>query len=234
MKIKELLENNQYDIHDLSDIRNGSGLSIEGTIGGIAKYIKQNCSEMLQAYEYAGCYLYRGMSSTANRVATKIRPDRKPVEMPKLAHEMLHTAFIKLGLKATRTNSIFCTTKISVATTWGSPYLIFVKDGWHGTVFENIKNHYAFVKLRNFYYAKEAQSVDELVELIKNEKPYGFSTAEDLQEILAQQYQDVLLTGDSYIGLNLNNQNAAFIAKLLYELDLQLDRNLASYLGLSD
>ena len=231
MKVAELLENNQYDIHDLSDIRNGSGLSIEGTVEGIAKYIRTNCSEMLQAYEHAELYLYRGMQSTAKRVATKIRPDRKPVEMNKKAHDMLHAAFIKLGLKATRTNSIFCTTKIGTAATWGPPYLIFVKNGWHGTIFENIKKSYAFDKLQK--YADQAKDVTDLAKLINKEHPKDFSTAAELQEVLTKQYYDILLTGDSYIGIRINAANAAFIAKLLYELDLQLEPVLAAYLGLS-
>lgn len=211
MKVYELFD--RYDIHDVTVSRSSEVKSID-KIEKLVETLEENCGEMVAAYQKSGIILFRGLNSNIQAIMTGIRPDRKPVEMNSGFHEVLHDAFLELGLKATRKNSIFCTTNEAIAEEWGSNiYAVFVKDGWSGTVFEKIKKGYVYNSLsliekykfnmgavgsRKQYIDKTAK---EVAEELKEFKPKSFSGATGLGQILDAKYDDVLITGDSYMGI---------------------------------
>jgi hypothetical protein len=111
-------------------------------------------------------------------------------------HDELHDIFIRHGFPATRKNSIFCTTRKDVAEEWGEPYIVFVKDGWTGTIFDNQKNGYSFYNLRHAHDADEAEL--EFVDM----KPVKITTSADLAKAIDEKHFEMLIAGSGYYALN--------------------------------
>lgn len=169
----------------------------------IAQLIERTCGEMIQVYQQTnGKPLFRGMKTLnakslhvktdSKNVVSSIRKNRRPVEMNREQHARLEKLFTEAGLKANRSNSIFCTANYNIATDWGNDVkLIFVKDGWTGTVFESSKNDYSFYDLQYV----------ETVEELKKLKPTVVDQ-QNLPKIIMQEYEDILITGSSYVALS--------------------------------
>jgi hypothetical protein len=201
----------QYAMHNLADPKDKEVTKVDELVK-VAEIIEANCTTMLAAYKAASKILYRGIKSNNPVVITNIRPDRRPVEMPKDAHDALHDAFLQLGLTATRKNSIFCTTDYGIASAWGNNvYVVFVKDGWTGTVFTKHTTGYAFNQMQDLatdiLWKKGSKPGDlaKLPELINKEGPLTFNNAAGLTHILKTQYEDILITGSSYIAVKYNS-----------------------------
>lgn len=223
MKVYELLEEfNRYEIHDLTAPSEKEVEKVDNA-ENLAAIIRKNCSMMLKAYQKSGTVLLRGMKSEVPAAITAIRPDRKPVDMADETHERLHDAFLQAGLKATRKNSIFCTTSLHIARDWGyNTYIIFIKDGWAGTVFKDFKTEYSFFNMSGLGWKYEhddkKKAIKNMADEIKKFKPISFNSTSELVDVLEDQYVDILITGDSYIGLRLGNKNepkAEDVLKLL-------------------
>jgi len=172
---------------------------------------------MVTAYQNSNERLLRGMNGGhTDAIITAIRPDRKPLYMGEESHKILQQAFTDLGLTANRTNSIFCTTAIDTAEDWGEVYAIFVKDGWEGTVFSKVGKGYAFNKLE--VYADEYLDDGDyykLVDAIQKLQPTIIRNSSDLTTVLNSRYEDILITGDSYIGLEYHSKLYDEVDKLL-------------------
>lgn len=205
MKINEIIteEFDPYDIHDLRDPLHPEKTPPVKDAEHIAEIIKTNCSQMLAAYQKTQIVLLRGIAGWPNidPIIMGIRPDRKPFDVPLYAHKKLHLAFLEAGLPATRMNSIFCSTQESIAGGWGRLYIIFVKDGWTGTVFEDFKTEYAYPEMRDIGTNKNL-SIKQMAQKIKSHHPI-IVTPNNLPQILSQRYEDILITGDSFIGFKI-------------------------------
>jgi predicted oxidoreductase (fatty acid repression mutant protein) len=212
MKVYELLEKfNRYEIHNLTAPSEKEVEKVDNA-ENLAAIIRKNCSMMLEAYQESGTVLLRGMKSRVPAAITAIRPDRKSVEMADETHERLHDAFLQAGLKATRKNAIFCTTSLRIAKAWGrNTYIIFIKDGWDGTVFKNLKRDYSFYNLQGLGWQNQDNdkktAIKNMADEIKKFKPISFNSTSMLVDVLEDRYEDILMTGDSYIGLRLGNRN---------------------------
>ena len=227
MKLKELCEA-RFDLKTGQGVRNADKLShtLEKA-EDIASAIKAHAGDMLQAYELAGGkVLYRGMGSGSryNIVAepiaqlATIRSDRMAVEMASWRHEVLDKAFKQLGYDATRKNGIFCTSMLDVARDWGSnTFVIFLKDGWSGTVFDAAKGTYAFNELSQFGCkgCPEADNMAAAIKIIKELEPRRIATPEDLAGIITEKYKDIILTGHSYIALETEEALTEEVGKFL-------------------
>lgn len=176
----------------------------------VIKFIREQCSTMLAAYLATNKYLYRGLKSvTADYAIAKIRPDRRPIQMDTKNHEFLKAAFDALGLKANRTNSIFCSAEQMTAADWtgnySSPHVIFVRNGWTGLVFEQFKESYAFYDMSSV--ANKYARTDDVVAAANEIKSFGpkeFNTSEGLAEVLKTNYNDILITGTDYLAIREN------------------------------
>lgn len=172
----------------------------------IAQLIERTCSEMIQVYQQTnGRPLFRGMRNLkkdsahvkidSKNLVSSIRKNRQPVEMNREQHVRLEKLFTEAGLKANRTNSIFCTASYNIATDWGNDVkLIFVKDGWTGTVFESGENDYSFYDLQ---YVETVEELKKLKPTVVNQQ--------NLPKIIMEEYVDILITGSSYVALSFSN-----------------------------
>ena len=186
----------QYQLHSLPNPGHEEVTKVD-SVDRLKLIIESNCSEMLAAYRQTKKLLYRGLGSNEQVVITNIRSDRRPVEMYKPTHELLQTAFTEVGLKANRSNSIFCSCLQRTANEWGwHTYVIFVKDGWSGTVFVGVKRGYAFNHLAHGIY-----DLDSAIEKVKSLRPFVIEGRDALQNVLRVGYEDVLITGSSYIAI---------------------------------
>jgi len=178
----------------------------------LADLIKRECSEFVKAYiKTNGSYLYRGVQDATRdwdyAITRNIRTDRKPVEMPADFHQLINTSMTEMGLQAHRGNSIFCTTNTSTANDWGQPFLIFVADGWAGTVFEEERRDYLYSALylaaKDITYRgeDEDQAKRSMMHELKKLKPRSFRTNAGLQAVIKSKYNDILITGTKYYGL---------------------------------
>lgn len=212
MKLSELTE--AFNRHEFTNIDKLPGVKKKHTEQDIADIIAANCSTMVAAIKGARTPLLRGTDTyrdvDVKATMTAIRKNRRSVQMPESYHEALKEIFTKCGLVANRTNSIFCTTNPQTASAWGDPSIIFVKDGWTGTVFDKITDDYLYHSVADIagdYLTGEPKEQDKAIADFKRLKPRSFSTAAELQQILKREYYDILITGDSYIALTLYEPN---------------------------
>ena len=212
MKINEVIDYSvsqpsPYKPMDLTRPQDSGNTAID-SIEKLINLLSTDYSEMLKAYRLAGGFLYRGISSHASLIGMSIRKDRLPVELDPELHEKLHVAYTQLGIPATRKNAIFCSAKLSIAKSWGSnPYIVFVKNGWSGSVLNDIIDGYAY----DYFEDMVDLSVDELKEKIIELEPVVFSDASSMARVITSGYADVLITGNYYIGLNVNKISSRVI-----------------------
>jgi len=197
--ITEVNNFDPYGIHDLT-AKNPNFAAVKKA-DRIAQIIEENCGQMLNAYRESGQYLYRGIKfAHAPVIITAIRPDRKAGYLSDNLHNRLITIFTDLGIKANRANSIFCSANPLIAGGWGNIYIIFVKNGWTGTVFEKVKKGYVYDKISNLDpYGKYL--INRIQELGPTEV-----TPKNLVQVLDTKFDDVLITGESYIALRTGTQ----------------------------
>ena len=217
MKINEIINEDekfdQYDPHDLT--KKNPNFEHAANADKVANLIETNCGQMLNAYRNSDEYLYRGIKHAMSPVIiTNIRQDRIPGYLNPGLHNKTIEIFTKLGLKANRGNSIFCTTSKEIASAWGTYYIIFVKDGWSGTVFNKVKRSYVFNRIEGLNPKEKFD--DYNTNFIKKLAPVVV-TPENLRIVLDQRFEDVLITGQSYIALE---PEAAITTKILKRLDI--------------
>lgn len=206
MRVAELFEN-EYAPKDIT-----SQYRTSDAFAKLAKTIETECSDILAAYRLAGYPLYRGIKDIASGqmvVDIKIRPDRSPLQMEKDWHDKLHLAFLANGLKATRSNSIFCTAQDHISKTWGKSFMIFPKNGWTATIFEDIKDDYVFHKLRDIRFelhkakiTKPQDLIDYIADELKQFNPRSINAVSEMALVIKQNYADILITGESYYAVN--------------------------------
>ena len=224
MKVFELFD--PHKIHNLANPKDKEVTKVD-KVEDLAAILKAQCSEILAAYKEAGNPIYRGIRGARDQVViTQIRQDRKPVEMQGDWHETLHQGFIAAGLKATRKNAIFCTSNYRIASDWGDVYAIFPKNGWTVTVFKEFKDDYTFYKLSQLKWNKRikaAGSVEDRVNIIADELEdmgaMNVTTSDQLAQVIKDGYEDILLTGSSYIAVK---ANGPIIKKISELLDLKI------------
>lgn len=207
MKVTELLEG-QFTPNKLSK-----------SVEEIAMIIQSNCTTFLRAYKSSKIALLRGVDGgNMKAMVANIRPDRRPVDVDPRFHELLHHAYLKAGLKATRKNSIFCTTELNEADSWGDVHIVFAKDGWEGTVFKKISKTHTFDKMLDLDHKmsrKGNYSVDAIADQLMKYEPTRVNP-NNFASIL-RTHHEIIITGESYIGLKLDSD---MTPKILAILDL--------------
>ena len=178
--------------------------------------VEPHCKEIVAAYKQAGKFLYRGAKGRGKDIfVAGIRPDRTPGYLSQNLHNIEGIAVKKMGGVASRGNSIFCSNSVSTAADWGDDvFVIFPKDGWQTTYFTGLEQgEYAYDYLSA---AGDHAKVKDLIEVYEN-----IGTEFDKQQLPAYMKKiselEVLITGDSYIGIS--------VTKFEYLLDLWLKGN---------
>ena len=221
MKLIELFED-EYKPKNITDIfRTSNGLD------ELINKIETECSDIVEAYRMAHAPLYRGISESNSELVldVKIRPDREPRQMDIEWHNKLHAAFLEYGLKATRKNSIFCTTRKDIADDWGKTYMVFPRNGWTSTVFEGIKDDYAFNDLRYIrhqIHSAKISSPHDMIKFIASKMaefgPKSLTQPHQMAKVIEEKYLDILITGSSYIAVDA--KSPAIVSKILNGLKI--------------
>ena len=187
----------------------------------VIKLLNKNCSEIVSIYKSRkNKFLYRGIMSEKSRdkwtgdthdadfIFGKSREDRKTVDIDKSDHEVLHNAFLKLGLKATRKNSIFTVTDKGEAEDWGKIYIIFPFSNTEITWFNlsQLRTEYTYYKIQDilsdhFSSKRHKDYKDNIAADIKKKiKP----EKDDLASALIPKRAEVLVNGQ-YYGISINS-----------------------------
>lgn len=112
----------------------------EPLLSTVMDAIKTNCGEFLSYIRAAGKHrpLYRGISGrNPTFMEVRGRQTRTPVTLSQQDHDMTNDFLARSGMTANRDNSSFATSNQFVAQAFGSIYLVFPKDGFAYTYFED-------------------------------------------------------------------------------------------------
>jgi hypothetical protein len=196
--------------------------------------LKAECGDIVKAYQEAhGATLIRGikeatpvgvpraMHDSPEQMMGKIRHDRRPLWMQTKFHDLISDVMEEDGY-ASRRNSLFCTTDFDTADSWGVVYTVFLKDGWHGMVFDKVKKGYAFDEL----YGTAAEIFDQepnseerrkekMREFITTLEPRKFTSPAGLANVLREGFDDILITGTDYYAIKSGTKLKAEIFRAL-------------------
>jgi len=221
MKVYEILD--PYLAHNLKNPTDSSIMAIHSPEQA-AELLKREYKTFVDAYSNSHGRLFRGIKEEkdADIIGAHIRPDRKPLYMGPNNQKLLTKAFDLIGLKANRTNSIFCSSDKYVANSWGEPYIIFVKDGWSGTIFKDIRTDYVFNYAMRVvddaimeFEEDETKQVEYIKEQLLKKTPLQFSSSSHLSNIINSNYVDILITGSKYLGLRYSSPFSRETLKIL-------------------
>lgn len=93
--------------------------------------IEQECSDYLQAVRTSGRILYRGSKNAPEAYIGRSWDQRKAKDSNQRAQAVFDRVIARLGFKANRGNSIFCSPRMSQAESYGKVYYVFPKNGFH-------------------------------------------------------------------------------------------------------
>jgi hypothetical protein len=100
----------------------------------ILHYIATHCSSFLKVAKPLRRLLYRGLNDHDQDVFIgQTKEGRRPFNSTRHEQAEFDDAISKLGFKALRSNSIFCSTNLYFAATYGRAYIIFPIDGFDFT-----------------------------------------------------------------------------------------------------
>lgn len=122
-------------IHEILEPGQKTPLSMDDNNQEIINEIKQECAGYIQEATKANGWLYRGMSKRTMLVSPDLafhgssRTNREPKDSHPAAQKIFDYALDRLGFRALRSNSIFCTGSIDQAMAYGNAYVIFPVDG---------------------------------------------------------------------------------------------------------
>jgi len=197
----------------------------DANIDTIKSLLEKKCSKVLTSYKSGGSILYRGIKSEGSVymrvqgitdktnndfVLGKSRDNRKSVDISKKDNELFHEAFLKLGLKATRKNSIFTTSVKKSAKDWGILFIIFPFDTANITWIDldKLEYEYPYYVLQgisdDFPYRKDKKQIkmDYVTHEIKNKLN---PIKDNLSRALKHKNVEVLVNGD-YYGIKVDSK----------------------------
>ena len=124
----------------------------------IFSYIEKNCSESVAATKKSKKLLYRGFGLGNGNKKIFVgypRAKRKPKDSSPTSQVNFDKLLSLNGFTALRSNSLFCTTNESFATSFGNTFVVFPKDGfdftWSPKFRDVIINEHDFFNLINLH-----------------------------------------------------------------------------------
>lgn len=218
MKFSEFLKEDKYS--NILSLYGRDKKTLIAVLQKLEKELETKYSDFYELYN-RDLKIFRGVKEISNDRSIlctygEIRPDRKPLHMEEDFHNLInHVMANRLNLKATRGNSLFCSSYRETASEWGIPCILFVENGYQGTVFEGVRDDYVFNKLRNLTYddyddftdTREDDEDDEdnvsmedkVYKTLKNLSPFAIKDKFDLATVMRKHFYDILITGKSYI-----------------------------------
>jgi hypothetical protein len=233
-----------YEIEDYNDPNSKMYYEPKGlvapeleSIKHLADIIKQDCQQILKVYYDSHLsWIYRGEHTNESIFSKRIRPDRRPVggENDMEKHEILAKWMESKGVHATRKNSIFGSCQQEVAEGWGSNvYVVFPRDGWWASWVENVsENSYSFYPYSELWWnaetaagrsqfapdGKKISKAEAYTKLLDDYFPQhpiiDTNNISQVSKYLNKKPYEILITGDSYIGINLKIMKSSVGTKL--------------------
>lgn len=120
MKINEITKNNNV-------VENLSLLPEED----IVKTLKKDCDDIIKIYKNTKKLIFRGEKKDLLFFKKKYPTNRVPRDTNIYFHKIINYVFKKKGFIANRSNSVFTTSQINIANSYGNPYVFFPKNGYH-------------------------------------------------------------------------------------------------------
>lgn len=120
----------------ISEIAPGEKARIANNrIPSFIKLVKTECSDAWEAYNRNYSLLYRGVKNAhaTNMFHSMPRADRRVLTSHPKLQTYIDDALKATGFTALRSNSIFCTSSLRDATSYGKPFIIFPKNGFQFT-----------------------------------------------------------------------------------------------------
>lgn len=121
MKINEIIEKNSNIIEDLSSLSEKD----------IVKTLKKDCNDIIKIYKNTKKLIFRGEKKEFLFFKKKYPNNRTPRDTNVYFHKIINYVFKKKGFIANRSNSVFTTSQIQIAHSYGNPYIFFPKNGYH-------------------------------------------------------------------------------------------------------
>jgi hypothetical protein len=182
----------------IDEIDPGEKIGITGKrIETFIKLVQRDCSDAWNAYHKNYTLLFRGIKSGSGlrMFHGSARLDRRPLSTKKPSQIAIDNALQKCGFVALRSNSIFCTSNLSDAKSYGmggsSAMIIFPKNGFHYTWSPEVGDLYIEIQ-------KLALKPDDLISMPPEQlvEMFGFRSNE-FDEAL-KSGNEIMITGEYY------------------------------------
>jgi len=188
------------------------------SIDRYANLITRDCSEALKTYQKLNNFLYRGLHAPTNAFKSFPVEAREPKDTSLELHKDFNLLMRETGFKATRDNSIFCTSVRADTTQYGSAYLIFPFNGFEFSW----STHYADLTMELF---GTSRNIDAVIKSV-----YELLEPMDYTQNAVTELTDALSNGEEEDGetLPLALQSIDF-KQTFYDLFVRFYRELNAY-----
>lgn len=134
---KDAIERTTTQIKTLQDtikeIKAQNSDAAKTKFSSLVKLIQKDCGQAVSVYRKTNAVLFRGAKGNPVAYSGKPRTDRKPKDSTHYAQNLFDYCLEKLGFKALRSNSVFATYDLGQASSFGTVYVLFPKDGFSFT-----------------------------------------------------------------------------------------------------
>lgn len=162
--------------------------------------IERECTEILAVYRNCNRVLWRGTTPHGGIYMGNRREDRIPKDTPLDIQTAIDEWLSMKGFMAVRSNSIYTVSRRSVAEGYGTPYMIFPKDGFKYTWFIGSGDMYHALKDYLHFSSKEEITPEMIDHLVNNVGDFmkKIQPQETNLEVAIQKGHEVLIYGDYY------------------------------------
>lgn len=188
--------------------------SIDSPHDEIARFVQlvqTECSDAWNAYDTHSMFLYRGIQSMKDSEMVmfhgKTRNNRRPAATKNAISEAIDGNLIAMGFTAIRSNSIFCSSHITDAASYGKAYIIFPKNG--------------------FQFTWSPKVADLFIELASSDVNY---TAKMIRDMTAEEFQDAFGYTNVGFGEALESYNEIMISGEYYACEIEEEEEIAKYM----
>lgn len=173
-------------------------------LSNFIKEIKTKCSDIYNFYEKNKLYLFSGRKNQKEPFFKKGPViNRKPVDTPQNLSYIIDNAFMNNDFKAMRSNSVFCTGSVDVASSYGEVYIVYPKNGFDFTWSRYFDDLYFFIEKiennaskqiieenqKNSFIFRYLGNKTEKYQMKNNDEDYIYNALSDLIEKLNLKYK---------------------------------------------
>ena len=175
--------------------------------------IKKDCQPFIKDIKSPNDFLYSGRQTNEKFFTRKVRKNRVPTDTPEIIHNLLDDMFKKKFGHKLRSESLFVTKDVEIASGYGTPYIILPIGNYKlfgnpkiYDLYSYINGNFDLEEMIDFWtteYIKPAKKefIDNLQKVINKYK--------ELQASKIGDYEVMLLTNE-YYGIRIKNTEDDF------------------------